>query len=282
MMNESDELVDRRGLMKFVSPNVGSIRVLVIESLSYLRELRQLLPSAHISVLTQYRTNALEFDELELDWIFGDFKKCDFPFDENTFDIIVAEDALTFAYEPYQTLFNVNRQLKDTGFLVTEFENVRFINVLESLRQGYFPVRERRMYAKTEVVRLLNDALFKEISFAPDEIINANISDWIKFGFDNYNDELKVKTWIVKACRSTAEVAALKQFFTPAIRKELSTILHRIEYDIDRDDNIKRLFNLCKQHYIFDDYLMDFIEQVVVHRDVFKNIMIAKNESLTK
>ena len=267
-----DEEVDRRGLLKFISPNVGNISILVIESLSYLRELRELLPSAQILVLSEFTEAKSEFSDLNFDWIFGDYKKFNFSIDDKIFDIIIAEDCLTFAYEPYKTLFGINRWLKETGFLVTQFESIRYIGVLESLKKGYYPERERRLYAKTEIVRLLNDALFKEISFSPNESIEYNIDDWLAFGFDNYNDELLVKNWIVKASRSTAEVAALKSFYTPAVRKELAKLLHRIEYNIDREENIDRLHDLCEEYQIFEDYLFDFIEQVVVHRDNLADI----------
>ena len=269
-----DEEVDRRGLLKLIPPHVDNISVLVIESLSYLRELRELLPSAKILILTEFAEAKAEFNDLHCDWIIGDYKKFNFTIDEKIFDIIIAEDCLTFAYEPYKTIFGINRWLKETGFLVTQFESIRYIGVLESLRKGYYPERERRLYAKTEIVRLLNDALFKEISFTPNERIEYNIDEWLDFGFDNYNDELLVKNWIVKASRSTAEVAALKSFYTPAVRKELARLLHRIEYNIDRKENIERLHNLCEEHQIFDDYLFDFIEQVVVHRERLADIFI--------
>ena len=256
--------------MKFISPNVCDISVLVIESLNYLRELRELLPAAKILVLTEFNDAKSEFIDLNLDWIFADYKKFNFNIDEKIFDIIISEDCLTLAYEPYKTIFGINRWLKETGFLVTQFESIRYVGVLESLKQGYYPERERRLYAKTEIVRLLNDALFKEISFSPGEVIEYNIEDWLAFGFDNYNDELLTKNWIVKASRSTAEVANLKQFYTSEIRKELSRLLHRIEYDIDREENIERLHKFCEKHMIFEDYLNDFINQVVVHQKIFK------------
>ena len=115
--------------------------------------------------------------------------------------------------------------------------------------------------------------MFKEINFHPNEVIEYNIDDWLKFGFDNYNNELLTKTWIVKAGRSTSEVAALKQFYNPAIRKELARLLHRIEYDIDIEDNLQQLQKLCKENYIFDDYLYDFIDQIVIHREKLTNIL---------
>ena len=266
-MNNLNELIDRRGLLKYISPNVSGIYVLVVESLPYLREICELLPNAHITVATEFKDEQEDFDDLKVDWLAGNLTKLNI--DENLFDIIIAEDALTFAPNPYDVTIYLNRRLKDTGFLITQFENVRFIGILESLRQGYFPVRERRLYAKTEVVRILNDALFKEISFTPDNKTAADIDEWLDFGFDNFNDELLVKNWIIKASKSKAEVAALKQFYTFEVRKELARILHRIEYDVERAENIERLKKFCEEYQIFDDYLYDFIDCVVVHREVF-------------
>ena len=113
----------------------------------------------------------------------------------------------------------------------------------------------------------------RKFTVSPGEIIEYNIDDWIHFGFDNYNKELLTKNWIVKASRSTAEVANLKQFYTPEIRKELSKLLHRIEYDVDREENIARLHKFCEEHMNFEDYLIDFIEQVVVHREVMTSVL---------
>ena len=274
VLNDFDEEIDRLGLLKFIPPNFDNISVLVIESLSYLRELRELLPSAQILVLTEFREAEAEFADLNLDWIFADYKKFDFSIHEKIFDIIIAEDCFTYVYEPYKTIFGINRWLKETGFLVTQFENIRYIGILESLKQGYYAERERRLYAKTEIVRFLNDALFKEISFSKGETIEYDIDKWLQFGFDNYNDDLLVKNWIVKASRSSAEVAALKSFYTPEIRKELSKLLHRIEYDIDIEENLERLHKLCEENYIFDDYLYDFIEQVVTHREKLTRMLV--------
>ena len=94
-------------------------------------------------------------------------------------------------------------------------------------------------------------------------------------GFDNFNDDLSTKIWLVKACKCTAEVAALKDFFTHETRAQLSRLLHRIEYDIDAEENFQRLMKLCDREKIFDEYLSDFIEQVVVHASA-KNFIAAR------
>ena len=75
------------------------------------------------------------------------------------------------------------------------------------------------------------------------------------------------KIWLVKARKCTAEVAALKEIYTEEIRAELSRILHRIEYQIEVEENFARLKNLCEKENIFFDYLSDFADQVVIHED---------------
>ena len=99
-------------------------------------------------------------------------------------------------------------------------------------------------WTKKRIVKLLSDATYKEIHFLPGDC---------------------PKIWLVKACKCTAEVAALKDIFTPEARADLSRLLHRIEYDIDAEENFQRLMELCDREGIFDEYLSDFINQVVVH-----------------
>lgn len=99
-------------------------------------------------------------------------------------------------------------------------------------------------WTKRRIVKLLSDATYKEIHFLPGDC---------------------PKIWLVKVCKCTAEVAALKEIFNPEARADLSRLLHRIEYDIDAEDNFRRLMELCDREGIFDEYLSDFINQVVVH-----------------
>lgn len=77
---------------------------------------------------------------------------------------------------------------------------------------------------------------------------------------------------MVMAARSTAAVANLKSLYTPEIRKELSRILHRIEYDIDRRENLDRLWGLCEKHMIFEDYLWDFAREILIHSEALEVI----------
>ena len=258
---------ERRGLMKFVPPNFLPLTVLVVESEEFLSELRELLPAARIALLKSEPSPEVKIfcGECRADLI------DELPIAPKIFDLIVARDVLTVGENFYARLMAFNHLLKDSGALLTEFFNVRFIGVLERLRRGKFFDNEQRLWAKADVVKLLDDAIYKEIHFLPGARENAirneelGIRNWIDFGFENYNEDLATRIWLVKACKCTAEVAALKEIFTPEVRTDLSRLLHRIEYDIDAEENFQRLIRLCAREGIFDEYLRDFINQVVVH-----------------
>ena len=251
----------RRELLKFVPPNFLDIAVLVIESEKILSDLRKILPAAKIALLTAEPSPATKkiCNECRADLI------DELPSAPKIFELIIAPQVLTVGENFYATLLTLNHLLKDSGALLTEFFNVRFVGVLESLRCGRFSNNERRFWAKADVVKLLNDAIYKEIHFLPGARENFSADTWESFGFENFSDDLTTKIWLVKACKCTAEVAALKDLFTHEIRAELSRILHRIEYGIDVEENFRRLIELCDREGIFDEYLSDFIEQVVVH-----------------
>lgn len=243
------------GLLAFVPPNFSSdAEVLVVDSAKYLAGLRELMPNARVTVLASGK---------------------ELPMAPRTFDVIIAEKCLTFAPEVYRTLLELNRLLRDSGFLATQFLNVRFAGILEGLRRGEFPAGERRLWAKRDVVKILDAATFKEIRFLPGERAGISVAAWEGFGFENFSEDLSTRIWLVKACKCTAEVAALKDLYTPEIRAELSRLLHRIEYSIDVEKNLRALVELCRREKIFAEYLADFVAQVVVHPAAAEFILAA-------
>ena len=255
-------------ILDFLPPNFSKeAAVLVIESREILEDLRKLMPNAKILFICEEKFELCE--NLKIDFLHGDFLKV-LPTEPKIFDVIIAKEIFTYAPNFYYTLLNLNHLLKDSGFLLTEFFNARFIGILESLKCGKFPAKEKRFWAKWDAVKILDDAIYKEIRFLPGEKLQEKISaveTWEKFGFDNFNEDLLTKTWLVKARKCTAEVAALKEIYTEKIRAELSRILHRIEYQIEVEENFERLKNLCVRENIFFDYLSDFTDQVVVHKN---------------
>ena len=227
-------------------PNFSSdSAILLIDSEKYLTDIKKIMPNAQIVILNSW----------------------DLPTKPKIFDVIISEDCLTYGQNFYRKLAELNHLLKDSGFVLTQFLNVRFMGVLENLRRGIFSANEERFWAKFDIVKILNDANFKEINFLPGEQVKISAADWENFGFDNFSDDLITKIWLVKASKCTAEVAALKEIYTPEIRAELARLLHRVEYDIDAEKNLAAILELCRRENIFKEYLADFIEQTVIHKE---------------
>lgn len=262
-------------LIDLLTESPEPLTILVIDGSEQLVHLQALYPNAEIHAVTPYAEVAEHEAAAALDvrWHVMDWQREPLPFPEEMFDRIVAEFVLEFAYEPYDVLAALNRRLKETGTLYTAYPNVRYNRVLELLRAGEFPVRgERRLYAKPEIVRLLNDALYKEIYFTPgdrDDDPGAGAA-WAREGFANFNDDLSTRTWLVRADRSTAAAANLKTFFSAETRRELARLLHRIEYGVAPAESIAALRELCVREGIFSDYLADFIGEVCVHAEPVK------------
>ena len=239
-------------LLKFIPPNYSNdAAVLLIESEKYLQGVKKLMPNAQFVILESW----------------------DLPIEPKIFDVIIAENALTYGENFYRRLAEINHLLKDSGFMLTQFFNVRFIGVLESLKRGIFSAQEERFWAKFDIVKILNDANYKEINFLPFQQIEIPAAEWENFGFDNFNDDLNTKIWLVKASKCTAEVAALKELYTYETRAELSRLLHRVEYDIEPQKNLTAILELCRRENIFNEYLADFIEQTVIHKEKVFNLL---------
>ena len=80
---------------------------------------------------------------------------------------------------------------------------------------------------------------------------------------------MEVEFWLVRAARSMPELALLKSMFTFEIRAEFSRIIHRIEYNIDAEENVKNFWYLFDREKIFSDYAAAFIRSIVMHRENF-------------
>ena len=159
----------KQDLTCFLSGGPAPMRWLLLESLTYIEKIVALYPNACLTVVTEIEEAAdlAEFAGLNIEWYFGDCRREKLPFPEKCFDAVLAENLLTQAYEPYDLLMDISRRLTDVGVLYGDFLNVRYTGVLAALKQGEFPVREKHLYAKSEMVRLLDDTLFKEIDFVP-------------------------------------------------------------------------------------------------------------------
>lgn len=262
----------RTGLLDLLTQSPERLTILVVDGSEHLAYLRTLYPNAEIHAITPYEDIAEHYSlmRLGIHWHVLDWRCDPLPFDEEIFDRIIAEFVIESAYEPYDMLMALNRRLKETGTLYTSFTNVRHHTILEALRMGHFPVcSEQHLYAKPEIVRLLNDSLYKEIHFIPgeqDEDSTAALA-WEREGFENFSADLSTRVWLIRAERSTAAAANLKYFFTREIRHRIALLLHRIEYGISPEETIAELHTLCIKEGIFRTYLEDFITQICIHSE---------------
>ena len=260
----------RTELLELLAPSPERLRILVVDGSAHLARLRELYPNAEIHAVTPYEEIAENeiVAALGVHWHILDWRRDTLPFAEETFDRIISAFAIECAYEPYDALMALNRALKETGTLYTCYTNVRYHRILADLRDGEFLVRgDRHLYAKPEIVRLLNDTLYKEIHFFAGERDDDPSAGeaWAEEGFANFSDDLITRTWLIQASRSTAAAANLKLFFSQETRRRIARLLHRIEYDIAAEESAEELRELCTHEGVFRDYLADFITEVCVH-----------------
>ena len=260
----------KTGLLELLTHSAERLTILVVDGSEHLARLRALYPNAEIHAVTSYAEIAghRTMGQLGVRWHILDWRRDALPFGEEVFDRIIAEFAIESAYEPYDSLMALNRALKETGTLYTSYTNIRYHRVLAALRDGEFPVRgDRHLYAKPEIVRLLNDTLYKEIHFFAGERDDDPSAGnaWAEEGFANVSDDLMTRTWLIRADRSTAAATNLKLFFSQGTRRTIARLLHRIEYDISAEESIAALHRLCVREGVFRDYLTDFITEVCVH-----------------
>ena len=268
----------RTEILDLLAPSAERLCILVVDGSEHLARLREMYPNAEMHAVTPYEEIAENeiVAALGVHWHILDWRRDTLPFAEETFDRIISAFAIECAYEPYDALMALNRALKETGTLYTCYTNIRYHRVLAGLRDGEFRVRgDRHLYAKPEIVRLLNDTLYKEIHFfagVRDDDPSAGEA-WAEEGFSNFSDDLITRTWLIQASRSTAAAANLKLFFSQETRRTIARLLHRIEYDASKERAVMALHELCVREVVFYDYLSDFIAEICVHDEKVRAIL---------
>ena len=258
-------------LLQFISGEDFFKTILVVESADYLADLQKIFPSAEIFFVTA--NEDLNFPDVKT--FFMDYREEKLPFAEEFFDLIIGDLTLEVVTNPQDIAAGFSTFLKQTGCFVTSFRNIRHWKVLKRLMRGVFGGIVSRFYTRTEFERLLYASFYKEVQLlplkknAPPELLERLIN----CGFDNFDDDLQTEFWLIRASRSMPELSLLKSMFTKEIRADFSRILHRIEYDVEIADSVKKFWQIFDAEGIFPDYAAAFIRSVVIHRENFyKNV----------
>ena len=205
----------RQDVLHFVPQGPEPMRVLAIDECALLPRLLERLPEARVTAVTRFAGLALPAAvSARVPLLHADVRRDDLPLPAGSFDLILAPHVLTEALDPYACLLGLSHLLTDVGRLVTSFLNVRAIGVLRALQAGEFPFRDERLYAKAEVVRLLNDALFKEIDADGDTKAyirtdgNGEVIGFIQFRPETFRSRFFEETcgfirefWVDRECR---------------------------------------------------------------------------------
>ncbi|MBR1886304.1 MAG: methyltransferase domain-containing protein, partial [Schwartzia sp.] len=184
-MDKNDSLA----LLTFLEPETRAASVLVIESVQYLPALRKLFPDASLYAVAadEEAARAAETEGLGVHWETLDYRETVLPFPRKFFDIVLSERMLENVANPQDIASGIGTFLKDTGFLLTSFENIRYWRVLRELMDGHYYAIVRRRYAKPEFERLLYASFYKDIFFAPvrKPCVDSDTDRLMAAGFEN-------------------------------------------------------------------------------------------------
>ena len=87
---------------------------------------------------------------------------------------------------------------------------------MKQLMDGHYYAIASRMFTRSEFENVMFASFYKETFFAPVKSPGAKdfVQGLIESGFDNAHDDLNTEYWMVRAAKSTSDIAALKACFT--------------------------------------------------------------------
>ena len=264
-------------LLSFLQPNAASLRILVVESLSYLHGLRTMFPQAELYAVTA-DPDAVEGDIPEgVHWQILDYLSIPLPYMRGTFDYIISDLALEQADNPQDIAAGFSMFLKETGALLTSFRNIRHWSILQNLMEGHYYNIVSRLYAKHEFENLLYASFYKSVRMRQQqrEAPKGLIARLTEAGFENVRGDLETEFYLVRADRSMPELALLKSMYTVHDREQLVRLIHRIEYDVERVSSINGLWQIVDRLAVFPAYLASLVRETVVHTMSFYQHLFA-------
>ena len=265
----------RSELLSFLVPDAAPLRVLVVESLEYLPQLRKMFPKAELHAL------AAECDPADIPtgvhWQELDYVTTPLPYERKYFDYIISDLALENVDNPQDIAAGFSLFLKDTGALLTSFRNIRHWSVLQNLMDGHYYSIVSRLYARAEFEKLLYASFYKSVLCqaqqrkAPPGMIDRLVTA----GFENHDDDLEADFYLIRADRSMPELSLIKSMYTSEQRRCIVCLLHRIEYDVVRVESTRSLWDEVTRLNIFPAYLAALIHETVVHTERFYRALFA-------
>ena len=233
----------RSELLSFLVPDAAPLRVLVVESLEYLPQLRKMFPKSELHAL------AAECDPADIPtgvhWQELDYVTTPLPYERKYFDYIISDLALENVDNPQDIAAGFSLFLKDTGALLTSFRNIRHWSVLQNLMDGHYYSIVSRLYARAEFEKLLYASFYKSVRCqaqqrkAPPGMIDRLVTA----GFENHDDDLEAEFYLIRADRSMPELSLIKSMYTSEQRRCIVRLLHRIEYDVVRVESTRSLWD---------------------------------------
>ena len=265
----------RSELLSFLVPDAAPLRVLVVESLEYLPQLRKMFPKSELHAL------AAECDPADIPtgvhWQELDYVTTPLPYERKYFDYIISDLALENVDNPQDIAAGFSLFLKDTGALLTSFRNIRHWSVLQNLMDGHYYSIVSRLYARAEFEKLLYASFYKSVRCqaqqrkAPPGMIDRLVTA----GFENHDDDLEAEFYMIRADRSMPELSLIKSMYTSEQRRCIVCLLHRIEYDVVRVESTHSLWDEVTRLNIFPAYLAALIHETVVHTKRFYRALFA-------
>lgn len=265
----------RSELLSFLVPDAAPLRVLVVESLEYLPQLRKMFPKSELHAL------AAECDPADIPtgvhWQELDYVTTPLPYERKYFDYIISDLALENVDNPQDIAAGFSLFLKDTGALLTSFRNIRHWSVLQNLMDGHYYSIVSRLYARAEFEKLLYASFYKSVLCqaqqrkAPPGMIDRLVTA----GFENHDDDLEAEFYMIRADRSMPELSLIKSMYTSEQRRHIVRLLHRIEYDVVRVESTRSLWDKVTRLNIFPAYLAALIHETVVHTERFYRALFA-------
>ncbi|SHJ04358.1 Glycosyltransferase like family protein [Anaerovibrio lipolyticus DSM 3074] len=252
-------------LLSLIEKTEQNIKVMVINSVEYIGEIRRIVPNADITAVIngEEAVDKSRYEGLGIHWINENYLSNSIPVQPESFDVIIGEDLFFRSCNPVRMASLLSTCLSETGYVVVSFANsLYWKSVVETMR-GNSDRFIDRVFTDESILDVLHNAKFQDINFTP--VVDCSnegkacIEQLVSGGFDNTSNILSVKMWCVKALKFYPDKIEFKRRYGKNVRWTLVTRLLRVEYGIDSIDTTNEILHLADKEAIATSDIVVFI-----------------------
>lgn len=202
-------------------------------------------------------------------------------YEESFFDYVILGDIIEHVYNPKELLTNIFKYLKKDGYIISTIPNIMHFSIIRDLLYGNWTYQDAgildkthlRFFTKNEIIKMFNECGYSELNMGMNEMFTTEsdisfIEQLSNLSSQELKEEYIAYQYIIKAKK-------LEELNDEIVNK-CTTLLRRIEFNIDVEETEKELIENIKNKVFTQEIIMESVAKGIINKVYILNYLAIK------